>query len=281
MSETCPNCAKPVLATDTTCWHCGYVLPRRAKTKTADQQPPALSAGPRLGPLTRERAANAGAADYDLRAVGIYGFLTLALVVALWLVMHALGQQPTLVRSTALGGDWVTVTDSELRYILSLPTDWQWLDVAYRDQSDLLEQVIERQPTVGRALAPLGEAAGDVAIVAVAAGTQNLQSGLPIPFVVVGRSARLRQLEPQAALDLLAEQGLPVTETDIDSHLAGQPQARFEFSDAADDYRCRHLFVAQPQTAAYLLAACAPRASYGTLQDQLVSILDTFQLLQQ
>jgi hypothetical protein len=278
MSETCPNCAKPVLASDTTCWHCGAVLPKRAKAKAADS-PPTVA---RVGPLSRERAINADAdADYDLRAVGIYGLLTLALVVALGLVMHALGQQPTLVRSTALGGDWVTVADSELRYILSLPTDWQWLDMSYRDQSDLLATVIERQPTIGRALAPLGAAAGDVAIVAVAAGTQNLQSDRPIPFVVVGRSERLRQLAPQAVLDLLAEQGLAVAEAAIDTHLAGQPQARFAFNDAAAAYRCRHLFVAQPQTAAYLLAACAPRANYGTLQDQLVGILDTFQLLQQ
>ena len=278
MSETCPNCAKPVLASDTTCWHCGTVLPKRAKPKAADS-PPTVA---RVGPLSRERVANANAdaADYDLRAVGIYGLLTLALVVALWLVMHALGQQPTLVRSTALGGDWVTVADSELRYVLSLPTDWQWLDVAYRDQSDLLEQVIERQPTIGRALAPLGEAAGDVAIVAVAAGTQNLQSDRPIPFVVVGRSARLRQLEPEAALDLLAGQRLSVIAPNVDTHLSGQPQARFELLDAGSDYRCRHLFVAQPEAAAYLLAACAPRANYGTLQEQLAGILDTFQLLQ-
>lgn len=278
MSETCPNCAKPVLATDTTCWHCGHVLPKRPKPKAAASPPrPA-----RVGPLSRERAAgSAEAADYDLRAVGIYGLLTLALILALWLVMHALGQQPILVRNTALGGDWVTVSDSDLRYILSLPTDWQWLDVAYRDQSQLLAQVIERQPTIGRALAPLGEAAGDVDIVAVAVGTQDLRNTAPVPFVVVGRSARLRVLEPQAALDLLAAQGLSVTEPVIDTHLSGQPQARFGIVDSGSDYRCRHLFVAEPDTVAYLLAVCAPRANFGALRDQLDGILDSFQLLQQ
>ena len=58
---------------------------------------------------------------YDLRALLVYGLLTLALILSLWLVMRALGQQPVLVRSAALaGGDWVTVTDSDLRYTLSL-----------------------------------------------------------------------------------------------------------------------------------------------------------------
>ena len=276
MSETCPNCAKPVLASDTTCWHCGTVLPKRAKPQAAGS-PPAVA---RVGPLSRRRDAAADAAtDYDLRAVGIYGLLTLALIAALGLVMHALGQQPILVRSTALGGDWVTVADSELRYVLSLPTDWQWLDVAYRDQSELLAEIIERQPAVGRALAPLGDPAGDVEILAVALGTQDLSAAEPIPFAVIGRSAQLRELEPQAALDMLAGQGLSVTEATIDSRLAGQTQARFKVFDPSTTYQCRHLFVADPSSYGYLVAACAPQAGYGTLQQQLDDLLDTFQLL--
>ena len=279
MSETCPNCAKPVLPTDTACWHCGYELPKRPKSRAAGSQP----AVARAGPLSRRHGAAAdaaGPADYDLRAVGVYGLLTLGLILALGLVMHTLGQQPILVRSTTLDDSWLTVSDVDLQYILSLPTDWQWLDVAYRDQTELLAAVIERQPFVGRALAPLGDKAGDVAIEAVAIGTQDVQSGLPIPFVVVGRSARLRDVAPQAALVLLAAEGLAMTEPGVDRHLAGQPQARFELLDAGSDYRCRHLFVPWPE-AAYLLAACAPRANFGTLQEQLEVILDTFQLLQQ
>jgi len=275
MSDSCPNCGKPVLPTDTACWHCGYALPKRGKAKAAPLPE-------RVGPLTREPATDdaAGAADYDLRSLLVYGLLTLALILSLWLVMRALGRQPLLVRSATLaGGDWVTVTDTDLRYTLSLPADWQWLDVAYRDQSDLLAAIIERQPAIGQALAPLGAPAGDVTILAVALGAQDLTTTEPIPFAVIGRSERLRALEPRAALDLLDGQELSMTETAVDTHLAGQTQARFKVFDAATATQCRHLFVADARAYGYLVAACAPQATYGTLQHQLDDLLDTFQLL--
>ncbi len=269
MSDACPNCGKPVLPTDTTCWHCGYALPKRPKAP-----PPARA--PHQAP-----AAEAAAADYDLRALAIYGLLALAVVVALWLVMRALGQQPVLVRSAALAdGGWVSVTDADLRYTLSLPAGWQWLDVGYRDQEALLAEVIERQGYVARALDPLGRAAGDVALLAVAANTRDLNGPDPIPFVVVGRSERLANLSPEDALALLAGRDPAATETAIDRHLAGQPQARFDLPDLANSYQCRHLFVADAGTAGYLVAACAPPADYGRLRLTLGAILDSFQLLQ-
>lgn len=277
MSETCPNCGKPVLPSDTACWHCGYTLAKRAKAKAASSPTP-----PRVGPLARVRPTGdtAGAAEYDLRALLVYSLLTLALILSLWLVMRALGRQPVLVRSAALaGGNWVTVTDSDLRYTLSLPADWQWLDVSYRDQSELLATMIERQPPIGQVLAPLGAPAGDVTILAVALGAQDLTAAEPIPFAVVGRSERLRALEPQAALDLLAGRPLSLTEAAVDTHLAGQPQARFKVFDPVTAYQCRHLFVADGSAYGYLVAACAPQAGYGTLQQPLDDLLDTFQLL--
>jgi hypothetical protein len=175
-----------------------------------------------------------------------------------------------------------------------LPSDWQWLDVAYRDQSDLLAQLVASQPYIGRALAPLGAPAGDVEILAVAAGTSAPlaadtsdpvaagtpdPAAAPIPFVVIGRSQRLRVLEAQDALDLLGGQGLSVSEAAVDTHLAGQTQARFKVFDAANAYQCRHLFVTDGDTYGYLVAACAPQAAYGSLQQQLDDLLDTFQLL--
>lgn len=275
MSAACPNCGKPVLPIDTTCWHCGYALPKRPKAP-----PPARA--PRQTPAAGSvSAAESAAADYDLRALAIYGLLTVAVVVALWLVMRALGQQPVLVRSAALaGGDWVSVTDADLRYTLSLPAGWQWLDVGYRDQEALLAAVIERQGYVAQALDPLGQAAGDVATLAVAANTRDLNGPDPIPFVVVGRSERLANLSPEDALALLAGRDPAVAETAIDRHLAGQPQARFDLLDSANSYQCRHLFVADAGAGGYLVAACAPPAEYGRLRSTLDAILDSFQLLQ-
>ena len=274
MTEACPNCGKPLLPTDTVCWHCGHTLPKRK-----GKLPEALNLPP---PKARARnGAETGPLEYDLRALAIYGLLTLAIVLALWLVMNALGRRPVLVRSAGPNStaDWVTVTDADLRYTLSLPPDWQWLDVAYRDQSALLGELIARQPYIDQALRPLGDAAGDVEILAVAVGAANLEDLTPAPLVVVGRSARLRDLDTQGALNLLAQQTLPATETVVDTRLAGQPQARFSVLDAARAYQCRELFVTGAG-AGYLAAACAPRSSYGALRPDLNEILDSFQLIQ-
>lgn len=281
MAELCPNCQKPVLPADVICWHCGYQLTRQPKGHPA----PAAA-----GRTARDRD-EAAPAEYDFRALAVYGLLTLAIILGLWLVMRSLGRQPILVRSARpdFGGDWVSVTDVDLRYTLSFPTDWQWLDVAYRDQGELLTRVIDRYPYIGRALDPLGDVVGDVEITGVAGDVETAGVAVdgqtpeevePRPFVVIGRSERLRDLEAQAALDLLTARSLPVAETGIDAHLAGQPQARFSLSDSAHAYQCRHLFVADAGVAGYLVAACAPQTQYGVFQQDLHDILDSFQLLE-
>ena len=97
-------------------------------------------------------------------------------------------------------GDWVSVTDVDLRYTLSVPADWQWLDVAFRDQSRLLAEVMDRQVYVRRALRPLGNAADDLDITGLAVGSQTLEIDEALPFVVVGRSAPTpKRLEKAAA----------------------------------------------------------------------------------
>lgn len=276
MSETCPNCGKPILPTDTACWHCGYALPRRPKA------PSPVARVPRQTAATAE--AGAPPEDYDLRALVIYGLLTLGLLLALWLVMGALGRRPLLVRSAALGdGGWVAVTDADLRYTLSLPPGWQWLDLAYRDQQTLLQPVLDQQPAIGRALDPLGRAAGDVEVLAVAVNGDDLTAEEPLAYVVIGRSAALRDVDPTAALAALAamaEDGLSVSAPALDNHLAGQAQARFDSYDGGAAAKCRHLFVADGGVAGYLVAACAPQADYGSLRPVLGDILDSFQLLQ-
>ncbi len=278
MAEHCPNCDRPVLATDVTCWHCGYQLARKANTRPANASA-STTPGSRL-PVAGEAAAKP--AEYDWRALVVYGLLTAAIVVGLGLVMRSLNRQPILVRSAGidLGGEWVVVTDADLRYTLSFPTDWQWIDAAAHAQNELLGQVIERQPYIDRALRPLGEIAGDVELAAVAVGARLLEDTDPKPFVVVGQSERLRGVNPQDALDRLDERPFQVTEKAIDTHLAGQTQARFNVLDSANAYQCRHLFVAGDEKPGYLVAACAPQARFGTLKQELDDILDSFQLLE-
>lgn len=270
MTGSCPNCGKPVLPADTLCWHCGYTLPKQPKVR-----PAAPTASRTPGEVDR------GAVDYDLRALAVYGALTLAIVLSLMGVMRALGRQPILVRSAGpgFGDDWMTVTDADLRYTLSLPSDWQWFDAAYRGQNALLPDLIAQQPYVGQALQPLGAAAGDVTILGVAVDTLNLEDAPAVAFAVVGRSERLGRLDPESALGLLGEQPLTVSETGIDTDLPGQRQARFSILDRPNAYQCRELFTSDG-AAGYLVAACAPESDFGAQRRELDEILTSFQLLQ-
>lgn len=276
MTDRCPNCDKPILATDVTCWHCGYQLPARPKPTTRAKKP-AGGVGRR-----RARPVEDAPVDVDFRMLAVYGLLTLAIIAALWLVMSALSSRPILVRSADLGGggDSVLVTDNDLRYTLAFPATWQWIDGSFRDQEEQLARVIGRQAYVDRALDPLGRAAGDVEIVGLAIDSLNPDETDPRSFVVIGRSERLKEVEPNSALDLLDAQPLPVTEESIDTRLAGQPQARFNILDRDAAYQCRHLFVSGADHPAYVAAACAPQSRFGTTQRLLDEILDSFQLLE-
>lgn len=283
MSERCENCGNPVLATDTVCWHCGRQLPKRPHEQTPSLRRPALS---RLWPTRAATEHEETAAEaYDLRAVAIYGALTLLILLALLAMMRSLGRQPLLVASAdlRLGADWTAVTDNNLRYTLSLPPGWQWIDGAFRQQQGLIDDVADDTPNMRRSLSPLGDTAGDLELLAISFQPPPENEELTT-FVVIGRSPRLGQITPQQALDLLAEQSLlvgstTVAWTDIVESIPGQEQARFGLLDSGRQIQCRSLFIAE-RSAAYVVAACAPQESFGRIQRDLENILDSFQLLQ-
>jgi hypothetical protein len=279
--DTCENCGRPILLADITCWHCGYSLPDRKKSRIGQDTGVASTA--RLFGAARPSDPTTGEdGKYNFRAIALYGTLTLFVIMGLMIVLSVLGRYPTLVRSAnlALGSDWIAVTDADLRYTISLPDSWQWLDLAYRDQQMVLPLLIERQPYINRALQPLGEAADDIEILSIAVNALTLEETAPRPFVVIARSEGLRELTPQAVLNLLNGYSLPVSEQSIDRRLAGQPQARYNVLDLEHAYQCRHLFVTDSESAGYLVAACAPQARFAVMQRELNNILDSFQLIQ-
>ncbi|HRN67148.1 MAG TPA: zinc ribbon domain-containing protein [Promineifilum sp.] len=275
MADRCPNCDKPILATDVVCWHCGYQLPKRAAAPTPKR---AFTKTPDLA----AREEDVTPADYNWRALLVYGLLTLAIIAGLWLVMRSLSLRPVLVSGAGFDsdGEWVRVTDADLRYTVSIPIEWQWIDMAYRDQSELLSRVVAQQTYVNRALGPLGELADDVETVGLAVGAGLLDEVDPQPFLLIGRSERLRGVAPQDVLDALDENSFQISEKEINTHLAGQPQARFIALDPSNEYQCRHLFVSGEGKPGYLVAACAPQEHFGALQRDLNVILDSFQLLE-
>jgi hypothetical protein len=284
-TNTCPACGKRILPSDTLCWHCGHKLPEQAA-------PLDLPLSPRVV-AKRPAAPQTDTPSYDLRAIAVYGSLTLAVFVALLLVMGGLGRRPLLVNSAGLDipDDWIQLTDSQLRYTLAVPGGWQWLDVPFRDQQGVLAELTRRQPYIARSLNPLGQTASDLSIESVALVSEALASeplgsealGLPdpVPFVVIAASPRLRELTPQEALSRLADSPLPVSDQRLDDSVPRQPRGRFSVRDAPAGYQCQHLVTADPATAAYLVAACAPEAQYAGLQAVLDAVLNSFQLLEQ
>jgi hypothetical protein len=279
-AERCENCGNPVLVTDTVCWHCGWQLPQRPRPKAAaggrsfNLNLPA----PLLAAAERETAAPE---PYQWRAIAVYGLLTMTIIVALVVVMHALGRRPLLVSSAnlRLGANWTAVTDNQLRYTLSLPPDWQWLDGAFRQQQGVVDDLVRREPVIAWSLTPLGRLGGELAILAVGSLPQLPESEERLTFVVVGHSPQLGELPPQAALAQLAEHVPPISGAELVEALPGQPQARFGLLDDGRGYQCRMLFSPQA-TAAYVLAACAPQERFGLVQGDLNKILDSFQLIQ-
>jgi hypothetical protein len=274
-TNTCPACGKRILPSDTLCWHCGHKLPEQAA-------PLDLPLNPRVV-AKRPAAPQTDTPSYDLRAIAIYGGLTLAVFVALLLVMAALGRRPLLVNSAGLDvpDDWIQLTDSQLRYTLAVPGGWQWLDVPFRDQQGVLAELTRRQPYIARSLNPLGQTAGDLSIESVVVGSEALGLPDPVPFVVIAASPRLRELAPQEALSRLAGSPLPVSDQRLDDSVPRQPRGRFSVRDAPAGYQCQHLVTADPATAAYLVAACAPETQYAGLQADLDAVLNSFQLLEQ
>jgi hypothetical protein len=285
MSERCENCGNPILATDTVCWHCGWQLPKRPKQSRAKTPSPGRARAARLRPAGEAAEPGVSTTEaYDLRAIAIYGALTLLILLALLSVMRSLGRQPILVASAdlRLGADWTAVTDSELNYTVSLPAGWEWLDGTFRQQQALVDELVSTAPDIRWSLTPLGEVAGDQELLAIGFQPQPPETEEPPTFVAISRSHRLGQVTPQQALELLAEQSLPslpIAATDLVENIPGQPQARFSLLDNSRQVQCRTLFVTGA-SAAFLVTACAPQQRFGLVQRDLNDILDSFQLFQ-
>ena len=91
MADRCPNCDKPILPADTVCWHCGYQLPKRAAAPHKQR----VSGG---APDPVEQEQMAAPADYNWRALLIYGLLTLATA------LRVLGQAVSAMTVMVVGG---------------------------------------------------------------------------------------------------------------------------------------------------------------------------------
>lgn len=261
MAQTCTNCGHPALETDTVCWHCGWQLSPPRVIKANARQSEAVAEEP-----------------YPLTAVVFQGVMTVAVIIAVLLVMRSLGQKPLIIihPETRLSADWLPVTDPAQRFTLDLPVDWTWLDESDQPRfADLLQADDQFQA----ALAPLSNFVEDTELLLVARGSRG-STGELTGFVVVAHSESLDALTPQQAIELVSQQAaeLTIRETSLVESLTGQTQATILVDGVGDQLRCRQqLTPGQPDS--FLLTACSPTAQFPRYANDLQNILNSFQIL--
>lgn len=257
MTRRCPNCDQQLLDDEQRCWQCGL----------------------QLEPLTETRAAVAetAAPDPEELSFTVYGALTIAVILAAFLLTLYLGDQPRLELSEAnLPEDWIMTSDNERSFLVFLPEAWRTFQLP--EDADRVPQSVVATGLYRQALLPLAGFVDDEQVMFLALSNEHSS------FLLVARSAILSRLSPadvaQADLSLEGEELVTVLEArQLVSHGVAQAHLRvLHGSDETTGAVCRQRFVRGEQSS-HLFALCAEG---GALSDQVVEIiLSSIQVLQQ
>ena len=260
MTRTCDNCRRPVLATDTVCWHCGWKLsppsPTTEITKPIDDE--GQESAPKPSPLP---------------LIVYYGGLTLLIIVVLLWLMNSLGQSPTVSGTGRPSTEWVALSDPEKQFTIEIPARWQW---AFREKNQDQPQaagLVDNEAWVQAAIAPLG--------ILVPDSEQLLLAGDESTLLVIVRSERLNRLSPQQAVTSLRQEsfeGIIVEDARQVQNSAGGNTAVFTINHETPALRCRQ-FLAPDSSTTFLVAACAASSNNDQFMDEFNTALDSFHLL--
>lgn len=261
MTRTCDNCRRPVLETDTVCWHCGWKLspagPVKEKTAAANE----------------EEGQESELEPTPLPLIVFYGSLTLLIIIGLLLLMNSLGQSPTITITDASFTELVTLTDPEKQFTVNIPARWQWT-FQDEDQTPMMFAGVEELDTwTAAAIDPLGTLVSD--------NVNLLLAGDNSILLVVMRSDRLNRLTPQQAVASLRQEvfeGINVVDARQVQNKAGEDAAVFTIKHDEAELTCRQMLTPAPTTA-YLVAVCATTINNEQYEDEFNSVLDSFQLL--
>ncbi len=283
--EKCPNCRQPVLPDDVFCWRCGTRLPLVQEEEEE----------PHLG-LTWFEDGGGIAADIQKLpgAPVVYGFVTVVLIVLLWITWRLLAAAPLAQVSF---GDLIpvgfrVVTAADRRFTFNLSRQWQTFDKI--SDPDGLAVFLAGAPALFQdALRPLSLQAEDLEIIFAAHGGERF-SPLESGFLLVARSARLNRLSPGMA-EVAARQArwLPLTRVEIVED-AGKSHLRIDFFNQPADppadiivsgipVSCSQQFVPGARES-LLLTVCSPNrsgAGVASLNDRAVrdGVMESFEYL--
>ncbi|MCA9999968.1 MAG: hypothetical protein KDE56_29600 [Anaerolineales bacterium] len=242
--ERCENCDRPLLITDAVCWHCGH--PRQGSAAAATAAVAAESSG--------------------LTAVSGYAILTLVIIISLLLVIRSLGQQPLLVvnSNAPRPRGWAVFTDSQHRFTLNLPPDWQ---LAEPDEAAFTALLA-------------GQEGWETAVSPLDPGTILLLASSPDDtpqLVAVARNVQLHQLSLNQLTDLIAKGGVDIQELEESESFFGMPQINLTFA-ANGNILCSQQYALQPEDS-YLLTICMDSTTFRRSRDTIEAIQGSFQPL--
>lgn len=241
--ERCDNCDRPMLATDAVCWHCGQ---------------------PRKGQVAQVAA---GSEPVALTAVSSYALLTLAIIIALLLVIRSLAQQPLIVvnGNAPRPRGWTVFTDSQRRFTVNLPPEWT---------------VAEPADGAFAALLAAEEGVGETAVSPLDPSTILLLARSPAAetqLVAVARNVQLHQLSLSQLTDLITATGVDIQQVEEGESFFGVAQINLTFA-AEGEILCSQQYALQPEDS-YLVTICMDANSFHRSRETIEAIQGSFQPL--
>lgn len=260
MTRTCDNCRRPVLDTDTACWHCGWKLSPLAATPE------------RTAVDDIQGGQDSALEPTPLPLIIFYGSITILIVIALYWLMISLSQNPTISGTGSFSTEWVALSDPNKQYRINVPAAWQW---TFQDENlaDLeIANLVLNEGWSTSAIAPLGTLVPD--------NKTLLSAGNDSVLLIVSSSERLNRLSPQQAIASMRQEnfdGIIVEDARQVQNEPGEFEAVFTVEHELPALHCRQLFTPDEKTT-YLVAACALKNDAAQYSDDFDIALDSFQL---
>ena len=266
MTERCRHCGEPALDTDIVCWHCGLPLAGREKLKS-----------------TKVKVKEGWQQSVSPEAVAIYAGITVIVILATFLVMSILGQQPRV--QVRFGEkrpiNWNEITSADKTFIVTLPENWQLLDGENEIQRPTLDALISENQLFHLATYPFGAEVDDVRISFLAESQPTTTEQQPA-FLVVALSELLNRLTYEEAINFLLSSEYQISEARFVDNFDRSHVSILVRTDVSEGdtvtIRCRQQFI-HGESETMLVSLCATATRYPAYSTIFEDILGSFQRL--
>ncbi len=261
MSRICDNCHRPVLDSDTVCWHCGWklspIIPEPGEEEAASD---------------KEEAQAETLQSTPIPLTIYYGGLTILIIMALIWLMNSLAKNPTIVQLGPESSEFVLVQDPLRRFTISIPDNWEWIWEKDLTGDPAAASFIEDTRLLDQAGEPLGSLVAD--------NEQVFLAGNDSTFLLIMASERLNKLTGEQIVSSLSQETFKdvlVENARQAQNSAGEMVALFDVNHDVPPIHCRQLW--SPGTiTAYLVSACTAAADAREFQNDIDITLNSFRI---